>query len=137
MADLSYINRNNEQRANLSSVGKLQALMPGEQVLEEGVQHTIGAIPQGALLKGWTANTEKGWNVVVALGTAANPILFATALNVSSSNVNDKALPFEFYFPEGEDIVCTLTSNNTVDGGLFQFTLDYTEVNTTVGAYTA
>jgi len=140
MADLSKLRRNNEQRVQHASAGTLQAVMPGGQALEEGVQHIIGAIPQGALLKGWTASVDgaSGWNVTVSIGTVDNPTLFATALGVSSTNVNDKLLPFEFYFPEDEDIVCTLDTNSgKTDESSFQFVLDYTEVNTTCGAYTA
>ena len=140
MADLSKLNRNNEQRVQLASTGTLQAVMPGGLPLEEGVQHVIGAIPKGALLKGWTAAVDgaSGWNVTVSIGTVSFPTLFATALTVSSSNVNDKTAPFEFYFPESEDLVCTLAVNSGGDDtSAFQFTLDYTEVNTTCGAYTA
>jgi len=140
MANLSTLRKNNEQRVQLASECTLQVSMPGGQVLEEGVQHVIGAIPTGALLKGWTASVDgnSGWSVIVSVGTVANPTLFATALGVSSTNVNDKTAPFEFYFPEGEDIVCTLDSvGQTPADGVFQFGLDYTEVNTTTGAYTA
>ncbi len=140
MADLSLLNKNNEQRVQLASECTLQAIMPGGQPLEEGVQHVIGAIPEGALLKGWTAAVDgaSGWNVTVSIGTEAFPTLFATALVVTSTNVNDKTAPFEYYFPDGEDIVCTLTVNSGGDDtSTFQFTLDYTEINTTCGAYTA
>ena len=140
MADLSKLNRNNEQRVQLASNGTLQVSMPGGQTLEEGVQHVIGAIPKGALLKGWTASVDgaSGWAVTVSIGIATDPTLFATSLGVSATNVNDKTAPFEFYFPDGEDLVCTLTSvGSPVADGVFQFTLDYTEVNTTNGAYTA
>jgi len=140
MADLSLLNKNNEQRIQLASECTLQAIMPGGQPLEEGVQHIIGAIPTGALLKGWTASVDgaSGWNVTVSVGTVGFPTLFATALVVTSSNVNDKTQPFEYHFPEGEDIVCTLTVNSGGDDtSTFQFTLDYTEINTTCGAYTA
>ena len=140
MADLSKLNKNNEQRIQLASDCMLQAVMPGGVPLEEGVQHVIGAIPTGALLKGWTASVDaaSGWNVTVSIGTVANPTEFASALTVSSTNVNDKTAPFEYYFPEGEDVVCTLTVNSGGDDtSAFQFTLDYTEVNTTCGAYTA
>ena len=140
MAELSKLNRNNEQRVQLASNCTLQAIMPGEQPLEEGVQHVIGAIPKGALLKGWTASVDgaSGWNVTVAVGTADSPTEFASALTVSSTNVNDKTAPFEYYFPEGADLVCTLTVNSGGDAtSAFQFTLDYTEVDTTCGAYTA
>ena len=140
MADLSTLKRNNEQRVQLASTGTLQVSMPGGQTLEEGVQHIIGAIPTGALLKGWTASVDgaSGWNVTVSLGTVDNPTEFASALGVSSTNVNDKTAPFEYYYPDGEDIVCTLAVNSGGDDtSAFQFTLDYTEVNTTCGAYTA
>ena len=140
MADLSKLNRNNEQRIQLASTGTLQAIMPGGVPLEEGVQHVIGAIPEGALLKGWTAAVDgaSGWNVTVSIGTADFPTLFATALGVTSSNVNDKTQPFEYHFPEGADIVCSLTVNGGGDDtSSFQFTLDYTEIHTTCGAYTA
>ena len=140
MADLSKLNKNNEQRIQLASVCMLQAVMPGGVPLEEGVQHIIGAIPTGALLKGWTVSVDgaSGWNVTVSIGTTANPTEFATALVVTSANVNDKTAPFEYYFPDGEDIVCTLTVNSGGDDtSTFQFTLDYTEINTTCGAYTA
>ena len=140
MADLSLLNKNNEQRIQLASECSLQAIMPGGQPLEEGVQHVIGAIPTGALLKGWTASVDgaSGWNVTVSVGTVGFPTLFATALVVTSANVNDKTAPFEYYFPDGEDIVCTLTVNSGGDDtSTFQFTLDYTEINTTCGAYTA
>ena len=140
MAELSKLNRNNEQRVQLASNGTLQVSMPGGQTLEEGVQHVIGAIPQGALLKGWTASVDgaSGWAVTVSLGTADFPTLFATALGVSSTNVNDKTQPMEYYFPEGADLVASITSVGQAPAdGVFQFTLDYTEVNTTCGAYTA
>ena len=140
MADLSKLNRNNEQRIQLASDCTLQAVMPGGVPLEEGVQHIIGAIPTGALLKGWTASVDgsSGWNITVSIGTVANPTEFASALTVSSTNVNDKTAPFEYYYPDGEDIVCTLTVNSGGDDtSAFQFTLDYTEINTTCGAYTA
>jgi len=140
MADLSKLNRNNEQRLQSSSACTLQAIMPGGVPLEQGVQHVIGAIPEGALLKGWTAAVDgaSGWNVTVSIGTADFPTLFTTALGVSSSNVNDKTQPFEYYFPEGADLVCSLTVNSGGDDtSSFQFVLDYTEVNTTCGAYTA
>ena len=140
MADLSLLNKNNEQRVQLASNCSLLAVMPGGQALEEGIQHTIGAIPEGALLKGWTASVDGAsvWSVVVSIGTVANPTEFASSLGVSSTNVNDKTAPFEFYYPEGEDIVCILTSSGQAPAdGVFQFTLDYTEVNTTCGAYTA
>jgi len=140
MADLSKLNKNNEQRIQLASNCSLMATMPGSQALEEGVVHTIGAIPEGALLKGWTASVDgaSGWAVVVSIGTAANPTEFATALGISSTNVNDKTAPFEYYYPEGEDIVCSLTSTGQAPAdGEFQFTLDYTEVSTTCGVYTA
>jgi len=140
MANLSLLNKNNEQRVQLASDGMLQAIMPGGVPLEEGVQHIIGAIPTGALLKGWTASVDaaSGWSVVVSIGTADFPTLFATSLGVSSSNVNDKTQPLEFYFPEGADLVATLTSvGQAPENGVFQFTLDYTEINTTCGAYTA
>jgi len=140
MADLSKLDRNNEQRGQLASTGSLRAVMPGGQPLEEGVQHVIGAIPYGALLKGWTAAVDgaSGWNVTVSIGTADFPTLFATALGVSSSNVNAKAVSLDYYFPEGADLVCTLDVNSGGDDtSEFQFTLDYTEVNTTTGAYTA
>ena len=92
MADLSLLNKNNEQRIQLASDCTLQAIMPGSQPLEEGVQHIIGAIPTGALLKGWTASVDgaSGWNVTVSVGTVGFPTLFTTALVVTSSNVNDK-----------------------------------------------
>ncbi len=140
MAELSTLKRNNEQRAQLASSGTLQVSMPGGQTLEEGVQHIIGAIPTGALLKGWTASVDgaSGWAVTVSLGTADNPTEFATALGVSSTNVNDKTAPFEYYYPDGEDLVASITSVGQAPAdGVFQFTLDYTEVNTTCGAYTA
>ena len=140
MADLSLLNKNNEQRVQLASNCSLLAVMPGGQALEEGIQHTIGAIPEGALLKGWTASVDgaSGWSVVVSIGTVDSPTEFASALIVSSTNVNDKTVPFEYYYPEGEDVVCTLDVNSGgSDTAAFQFTLDYTEVNTTCGAYTA
>ena len=140
MADLSYLNKNNEQRCQTSSVGTLQATMPGGQALEEGVAHVIGAIPPGALLKGWTAYVDgaSGWAVTATIGTESDPDLFATALGVSVVNVNDKTAPFEFYFPDGEKLVCSLTSvGQPVPEGIFQFVLDYTEVPVTLGAYTA
>ena len=140
MADLSKLNRNNEQRVQLASDCTLQAVMPGGIALEQGVQHVIGAIPEGALLKGWTASVDgaSGWNVTVSIGTVDSPTEFATALTVSSTNVNDKTAPFEYYYPVAEDIVCTLAVNSGGDEtSAFQFTLDYTEVDTTCGAYTA
>ena len=140
MAELSKLNRNNEQRLQSSSACTLQAVMPGGLALAEGEQHVIGAIPTGALIKGWTAfvGADTPWSVTVSIGTTANPTLFATALGVSSINVNDKTAPMEFFFPDGEDIVCTLTTvSGKTDESAFQFVLDYTEVNTTCGAYTA
>ena len=139
MADLSYLKRNNEQRVQLSSVGTLQVAMPGGVTLVEDEQHIIGAIPKGALLKGWTAYVDGvPWNVTVSIGTVDNPTLFATALVVSSVNVNDKTQPFEFFFEESVDLVCTLATNSGGDAdSAFQFVLDYTEVDTTCGAYTA
>jgi len=140
MADLSYLKRNNEQRVQLSSVGTLQVTMPGGVTLVEDEQHVIGAIPKGALLKGWTAYVDgaTAWDVTVSIGTVDNPTLFATALTVSSVNVNDKLLPFEFFFEESVDLVCTLATNSGGDAdSAFQFVLDYTEVDTTCGAYTA
>ncbi len=138
MADLSKLNKNNEQRVQLASNGTLQVSMPGGQTLEEGVQHVIGAIPYGALLKGWTAAVSGGWAVTVSIGTVDFPTLFTTALGVSSSNVNDKAQPMEYFFPEGAELVANITSVGQAPAdGVFEFTLDYTEVNTTCGAYTA
>ena len=140
MADLSYLNKNNEQRVQLSSVGTLQVTMPGGQPLVEGEQHVICAIPKGALLKGWTAFVDEatGWEVEVSIGTVDNPTLFTSALGVSSVNVNDKTLPFEYFFEEITDVVCTLvTTTGGDDNSVSQFVLDYTEVETTCGAYTA
>jgi len=141
MADLSKLNRNNEQRLQASSACTLMQTMPGGQDLEGGVNHIVGAIPVGALIKGWNAsvNEASGWGVEVSIGTSANPTLFATALTVTSSNVNDKLAVMEEFFPNGEDIIVNvITGAGVADvGGIFTFVLDYTEVDTTCGAYTA
>lgn len=132
--------KNNEQRIQSSTACTLQQDMPGGQTLAGNVAHVCGHIPDGALIKGWTAYVDaaSGWGVTVSIGTVANPTLFATALVVTSVNVNDKAVPMEIFFPVGEDIVVNVTAGaDTAGEGVFQFVLDYTEVNTTNGCYTA
>ena len=139
MADLSKQNRNNEQRLQASSACTLMQTMPGGQDLVGNVEHVVGAIPEGALIKGWTAFVTNGWSVTVAIGTVDDPTLFATALTVTTDNVNDKTEAVEIFFPVGEEIVVNVTTGAGVAdvGGEFVFVLDYTEVNTTCGAYTA
>jgi len=137
--DLSTQLENNEQRCRYGSACQLQRNMPGEQTLGAGV-HTIGAIPVGAVLESFNVLSEL-WDtdITVNIGTAGDPTLFfngATLVNNTSLH-NAQDAPLEFYFPEGEEIVCEILTGNAGANGALEFVVDYSELDTNCGAYTA
>ncbi len=130
---------NNEQRSRYGSKGSLHRTMPGSQVLPAG-QHIIGAIPVGAVIESFHV-LALGWDgdITVNIGTEANPSEFfsGAVLVDNNSQSNDLLLPVELYFPTGELIVCEITAGNVGTEGLLEFVIDYSELETTAGMYTA
>ena len=130
---------NNEQRSRFGSKGSLHRTMPGSQVLPAG-QHIIGAIPAGAVLESFHA-LAVGWDgdITVNIGTEDNPSeFFAGAVLVNNaSQANSPLAPMDIYFPVGELIVCEITAGNVGTEGLLEFVVDYSELDTTAGQYTA
>ena len=130
---------NNEQRCRYGSKGTVYRNMPGEQVLPAG-QHIIGAIPEGAVIESFHA-LAIGWDadLVVSIGTEANPIEFLDNVtlvdNVSFGNAQDA--PVELYYPTMEKLVLTIVSGNAGAQGALEFVIDYSELETKAGKYTA
>jgi len=133
--DLSYLYGNNEQRVKTASVGKLKAVLPGGVALPAGV-HEIGKIPFGASINGFYAYTL-GFpaDLVVSIGTAAEPTLFAD--NVTLVDGVPMRGGLSLYYETGATIVAQIVSGATGDVGAMSFEIDYTETETKTGAYTA
>lgn len=137
--DLSKQLENHEQRTCLATKGTLQMTMPGGQALNVGEQHVVGHLPVGALVEGWQAYIRPddlfGAAVTVTLGIPSNPGLFfsAAVLADGGSIMNSAAIPIEIY-ASNEPLVATITGG--APGGIINFNVLYTEVNTKAGQYT-
>jgi len=130
---------NNEQRSRYGSKGTVTRTMPGSQVLSAGI-NIIGAIPEGAVIESFHA-IAVGWDgdITVNVGTEAEPDQFFTGAvlvdGISQGNAQDA--PIELYYPTMEKIVLEVTAGNVGTEGLFEFVIDYSELETTAGKYTA
>lgn len=114
--------------------------MPGGQALADG-QHIVGHIPAGALIDGWQAWIEPtklfGADVIVSLGTVDNPTLFLNGVTVVDGGATHNApiTPVELYV-SNEPLVATITTTVKNPGGVINFDVRYTEVDTKAGKYT-
>jgi len=135
--DYSKQLENNEQRCRYGSVCRVQGTMPGGQPLEAGL-HIFGVVPEGAVIESFRA-IALGWDgdIVVSIGTVDDSTLFLDNVtlvdNISQGNPQDA--PIELYTNVGVELVIEVTGTG-VDG-LVEFVIDYSELDTNKGAYTA
>ena len=139
--DLSQQLENHEQRCGFGSTGTLKMTMPGNQALNVGEQHIVGHLPVGALVDGFQVwiNPDNlfGGDVVVDLGIPSNPTLFFSGATVTDGGAihNASVDPVEIY-ATNEPLVATITPAGSNPGGIINFDVRYTEVNTKAGKYT-
>ena len=137
--DISKQLENNEQRCRYGSACNVMRIMPGEQPLDGG-QNIIGAIPVGAVIESFSV-IAVGWggDVIATIGTSSFPTTFFSGVTLvdSVSQANAQDTPVEMYFPEGEEIVCELGTLPVGTEGYLEFVIDYSELETQKGAYTA
>jgi len=138
--DLSTQLQNNEQRCKSSVVSVVLGLMPGGQTLTVGEQHIVGAVPTHSITTGWifTAARLPG-DIVVSVGFTGNPTFWLDNVTVSDGVpvTHDRTNPMQDYFPDGSDIILTVESGTLNDDSLLRFVLFDTELETTLGKYTA
>ena len=139
--DLSTQLGNHEQRSGFGSTGTLKMTMPGGQALNVGEQHIVGHLPVGALVDGfqiWIKPEDLfDGDVVVDLGIPSNPTLFFSGATVTDggSAHNPSDTPVEIY-ASNEPLVATITPVGSNPGGVINFDVRYTEVDTKAGKYT-
>ncbi len=139
--NLSTQLENNEQRSISASGSTVQAVMPGSLALPIGEVHKVGQIPINALVTGFTLQGNRiAADLVVNVGTASNPTFFVNAGAIvapTDAITNSKIDPMQDYFPEGEDILLEVVSGDLGADGTLRFVLNFTELETNLGAYTA
>ena len=138
--NLSQQLQNNEVRAVTSTIGAIKAQMPGSVVPAIGEQHTIGRVPKGSIVTGWTI-IGKGFSsdVVVSVGFPDNPTFWLDNVTLVSTytQTNDPLQPMQDLFKDGADIIITIHSGGFDGESEIRFVLNCVEYETKLGKYAA